>query len=357
MAESFLASVSGSSLLRRVGVTLAALALYRIGCWMPLPGIELDAFASAPPSVLGPAIERISVMALGLIPMLTVLILVEVAMIVWPPLRAWAGAEPNAERLDGWIVWGTLLVAAFQANAVALALENIEALVPQPGLAFRAGVVVSMVTATAVLIWLASLIGRHGVGSGFWVLLGAAYLISALHPAYVQILRGEPDGLLALALALGFLALCVAVLAALTKAAPPLAETSELLWAPILGFAAAGWVLAGAAAIFGPFDLAASALLLVIVPLIVLALVVLLRRRSVAHAGQADFRVAPAAPLVLVLIGLVMIGDLLGTLVQPLFPSAGSMLLMAAVGLAIVEGLAQSGAAADATAEPTDPAP
>lgn len=345
-------------LLRRTGVTLAALAIYRIGCWIPLPGVEVSRLVGqTAPGVLGSAIERLSIMALGVLPILSALIVAEVALIAWPRLRIWAGADPGADRLDGWIVWGALLLAAVQANGLAVALEDVGGLVPQPGLTFRAGVVASLVTATAVLIWLASLVGRQGVGSGFWVLLGAAYLVSAVHPALVEVMRGAPNGLVALALALAFLILCVTVLAALTKAVPPLAETGEPLWAPILGFVVAGWVLAGLDGLFGPFDLAFSALLLVTIPLVALALAVVLRRRSVAHAGRADFSVASAVPLVVALVGLVMIGHLLGTLVQPLFPSAGSMLLIAAAGLAVAEGLARSGAAADATTQPADPAP
>jgi preprotein translocase subunit SecY len=334
--------------LRRIGVTLAALAVYRAGCWVPLPGVDVGALiAHYQPGHFDSAIGRISLMALGLTPVLSALILVELAMIVWPRLRAWAASGSNATHLDGWTTAGALALATLQANGIAKGLEGIQALVPNPGLAFRAGIIVSMVAATAILIRLAALITRHGIGSGIWVLIGVPYLVSFVQALIVQAGLWGPFSPVTVSLSLGYFVLIVAVLAALSKSAPALAERDELIWAPILGFAIPGWLVALAwIALWlllpdGPaqrFETVLSSPSLGLLALVTLPLVVLLRRRSMPNwHGRSG--AASAMPLAAALIALAGLGLAMSHMAAlPLFPTPGVTIILAAIGLAIAEG-------------------
>jgi preprotein translocase subunit SecY len=357
--------------LRRLGVTLAVLAVYRVGCWIPLPGVNAAAIVDRFLREFGTvadAMDRLSIMSLGLNPMLSALIIAELAMIAWPRLRTWAARKDNASNLDGWLLFGALAFAALQAQGIAVALEDVAALVPNPGLAFRAGVVVTLVAATACLVWLASLITRHGLGSGIWVLIAAPHVISFTQSLAVQASHGGPEGQITIGLSVGFLALATALFVLLTRADAPLSDTSEVLWGPILGIAVATWTPAllwlvqwqllpeGQAL---SVDQMLAPLVLLPMLLIGIALVVILRRRSLAATGvRPDMAssVASATPVIAVLVGLVAAGDLLHLLpAQSLFPNTSSLLILAAVGLALVN--ANAGAAAPADPNPGPPAP
>ena len=329
--------------LRRAGVTLAAVAVYRIGSWVPLPGVDISLLLT-PETVHNTAIPRLSIVALGVVPFLSALILVEVAMIAVPPLRAWSTARAERRaQIDGWVFVVALAIAAYQANSIAVALEAIRGLVSSPGLAFRAGVVTSLVAGSAFLLWLASLITRRGIGSGFWVLVAVPYIVSFSEALLVQASLWGPAGVVTIALTLGFLALSTALLAALLKTRPPLASADELPWAPILGFAAANWLLVvpvlalwllgadiGGLGVTGLLQSQAAILL----PVLTVPLIVALRRRSFG----APASVAAATPLALAFAVLVGAATALAVLpAQPLFPGPAILVTLAALGLVIVE--------------------
>jgi preprotein translocase subunit SecY len=164
-------------LIPRVAVTLAALAAYRLGAYLPLPGIDITALVGLYQSGgFVPAVERISVVALGVMPIVSALLLVEVACLVSGRFNVWAGASADNARVERYVFIGAPLLAAIQAYEVANALENAGGLVPEPGLAFRLTIVATLVAGTAVLMWLATLISRHGLGSGIWLLLLTPYV-------------------------------------------------------------------------------------------------------------------------------------------------------------------------------------
>lgn len=353
-----------SDLVRRIGITLAALAVFRAGFWIPLPGVDVNAFAvqmSGNPA----ALALVSVMALGVMPLLSALILAEAAMIVWPRLRAWASTTAGEASLRHGVVVAALLLAGLQANGIAAALEAVAGVVSQPGLAFRAGVIGSLVGSTAIVVWLASWITRAGIGHRFWVLLAATHLdalADGLRGYLALLAQGgvdAPSGLIGLAFLLATLVIPVAAFAVLTRSAPPLAGPLELAWAAVLGFAAATWmagglVLLGLLALPDVPDLSTSILRNAPTPLLILslALVFILRRRSLA-AGSAPFNVAAAVPAAVVLGALVGIGSLLPSVVPggAYLPSPAATIVLAAVGLAILERV--RGLRDDATDIPT----
>jgi len=244
MADLSMAS-RNHELFRRVGVCVAAVVLYRLGCWIPLPGIDVSALIG-PAAELGSLsanIERVSILGLGVVPLLSVLMLLELAMLIAPSFRAWAQEAPNAANLDGWIVIGALAVAGFQSNGIAVGLESIPSLVPSPGLVFRAGVIVAMVSATAFLVWLAAVITRQGLGSGFLFLLAIPLVIAAPSVLATQAAAWGPASELTIPVTLAFLAAATCALVLAGMRTPTAVENGQLLWPALLGYGLAGWIL------------------------------------------------------------------------------------------------------------------
>jgi preprotein translocase subunit SecY len=102
----------------RLAVTLGVLAVYRLGARLPLPGIDHAALANllnqGSPLVMM-ALGRLTVFGLGVTPIISTLLLVEVARLASSRFNEWAGATPaNARRLDHYVLIGSLLAAAFR---------------------------------------------------------------------------------------------------------------------------------------------------------------------------------------------------------------------------------------------------
>src|SRR5262249_39092511 len=177
MAHSQDTSPSMPELMTRLVVTLGVLAIYRLGTHLPLAGIDQAALANLfRRSGSGLAVERVSIFALGVSPILSAMLIVEMARLASERFNGWAGATPNARRVDHFVLIGSLLLATLQGYGMATGVERAEELVGEPGHQFAPNVVATFVAGTALLVWLAALISRHGVGSGVWILLLAPYL-------------------------------------------------------------------------------------------------------------------------------------------------------------------------------------
>jgi preprotein translocase subunit SecY len=175
---------SSPEFMQRLVVTLAALAVYRLGAYVPLAGINPTRLASLyrdSPLLasLGSAGERFSVVGLGVTPIVSVLLLLECARLLSPRFNVWAGATPdNTRRLERYAFVAAVLLATVQAYGIATGLEAVPDLVAEPGLGFRAGIVATLVAGAALLMWLATMISRYGLGSGIWLLLVAPHLVN-----------------------------------------------------------------------------------------------------------------------------------------------------------------------------------
>lgn len=241
----------------RLLVTLGALALYRLGMHVPLAGIDHAVLAELyRGSASALAIERVSILALGTTPIISALLLVELLRLASQRFDGWAGATVvNARLVDRYTLVGALLLAAFQGAGLAGALEGVSHLVTEPGLAFRIGTVATFVAGTALIAWLATVISRHGLGSGLWVLVLVPYLASLPGLAvsiFAAVQTGSMSGLhvvTALLIALCLLMAVVALAQALIAARVPLERT--LIWplfiAPVVATALASvaWFLPG----------------------------------------------------------------------------------------------------------------
>jgi hypothetical protein len=287
----------------RFAVTLGTLAIYRLGTHLPLAGIDQAALANlyrGSGSAL--AVERISVFSLGVTPIISTLVLVEVVRLASSRFNDWAGATAaNARRVDHYVLIGSLLLAAVQGYGIATALEEAKNLVDEPGPQFRLMVVATLVAGTALLVWLAALISRHGVGSGLWILLLAPYL-TGLPGLALSVYEAVHSGIMSVAglvSVLAYVLIALATVAALgrtlARSGMPLDRT--LIWPLYIVIIPAG-VLVIAPWFFpeGPTRDTASALLSRGTPLYLAALAVIVILTSLAQWRRVEPRPAGAEP-------------------------------------------------------------
>jgi preprotein translocase subunit SecY len=231
----------------RALVTLAALVVYRAGCHLPIPGLngaEVASLFGAVGSKL--AIERISVFSLGVIPLLSALLLAELGKLIFPGFRGWS--EANEARRNRVLRLAALALAAIQGLGIALGLEDVANFVAEPGVAFRAGTIMTLVAGTAFLIWLADLVTRHGLGSGFWLILAAPVVaeLPGMTADLVDLAEKGSIAPLAVALFAAYVALATAAFVALAKAngGAEFPRGSAGPWPLLLAYASLGWLLA-----------------------------------------------------------------------------------------------------------------
>ncbi len=177
-----------SELRRRIGFTLGALLVYRLGTFIPLPGIDASAwdmiFRTQAGGVLGMlnvyaggGIHRMAVFALGITPYLTAAILLQLATIVSPALRArLRQGERGREIVIAYTRYLTLVLASFQAYGVAIGLEGVTGVVADPGGLFRVSTVLTLAGGTLFLAWLSEQITWRGIGNGLALILLAGFV-------------------------------------------------------------------------------------------------------------------------------------------------------------------------------------
>jgi SecY len=160
---------------RRWAITLGGLAVYGLGTCIWLPGLDPDAAAALTIPALS---AHLSIFSIGVRPIVFGLAFAEMARLAISPLARWAaGAHDRSERLSRATRIIALALAAFQAMEMAKGMERLDDIAPSPGPMFRLGVVVSVVGATAFLIWLAGVMTERGIGDGLLVLFAAPFVV------------------------------------------------------------------------------------------------------------------------------------------------------------------------------------
>ena len=246
---------------QRIAITLGALLVAQLGTFIPLPGLDSEAVAllyQAGASSL--PIPRLSVCALGVTPIFSALILAEVLMLINSSKRRLPVDAATRETFNRGILIAALFFTALQAWGIAAGLEGVPRMVVEPGVLFRTSCILSMVAATAFLAWLASLITRHGLGSGFWILLLTPTVASTIKTATTM--KAAADiGLLPfelLVLPLGLFAAVVVALVALERANPGLAASGSTIWPIVLATTFASWLVLPALVYLSPEQMQGS---------------------------------------------------------------------------------------------------
>ncbi len=173
----------------RVLFTLGILALYRIGCHIPMPGINVTAlteyFAQARNTLFGlydvfagGAFSRAAVFGLGIMPYISSSIMVQLMGSVIPYFqRLQKEGEEGRKKLNQITRYGTILITALQALGASIFLENMTApmtgmpAVIHPGMQFRFLVMVTLVAGTILIMWMGEQITERGIGNGISLLI------------------------------------------------------------------------------------------------------------------------------------------------------------------------------------------
>ncbi len=179
------ASSKYGDLYRRLIFLLLALVVFRIGTHIPVPGIDpvtlRELFNQQQGGILGlfnmfsgGALSRFSIFALGIMPYISASIIMQMLSYVLPSLEALTKeGESGRRKITQYTRYGTLLLGAFQALGIAVALETQPGLVIDPGMFFRCVCVISLVTGTMFLMWLGEQITERGIGNGISIIIFA----------------------------------------------------------------------------------------------------------------------------------------------------------------------------------------
>ncbi|GAB1235280.1 preprotein translocase subunit SecY [Ferrigenium sp. UT5] len=169
----------------RLWFLLGALVVYRIGAHIPVPGIDpnvlADLFKQQQGGILGMfnmfsggALERFTILALGIMPYISASIIMQLAAIAVPHLEQLKKeGEAGRRKITQYTRYGTLVLALFQSFGIAVMLQSQKDLVLHPGVMFQLTTVVTLVTGTMFLMWLGEQITERGLGNGISLIIFA----------------------------------------------------------------------------------------------------------------------------------------------------------------------------------------
>lgn len=201
-----------SELRTRLFFLIGALIVYRIGTFIPVPGIDPQAlaqfFEQQSGTILsmfnmfsGGALERLSIFALGIMPYISASIIMQMASHVVPSLQQLRKeGEAGKRKITQYTRYGTLVLSAFQSIAAATALQN-QGVVINPGPNFVITAAITLVTGTMFLMWLGEQITERGIGNGISMIILAS-IVSGLPSAIGGTLELVNTGEMSAALAL-----------------------------------------------------------------------------------------------------------------------------------------------------------
>jgi len=192
--ESFRNIFAIPDLRKRLLFTFGLLAVYRVGCHIPTPGIDPKAliefmnavqntFLGFVNTFTGGSLERVAVFALGIMPYITASIILQLLTVVVPYLEKLSKeGELGRKKITQYTRYGTVLVSIIQSTGIALFLEKTTtpagaALVPAPGWGFRLMTILTLTTGCAFIMWLGEQISERGVGNGISLIIFAGIVV------------------------------------------------------------------------------------------------------------------------------------------------------------------------------------
>ncbi len=215
---------------KRLLYTFGLLAVYRVGAFIPTPGIDSQALARYFENVQGTilgffnmfsggALEQMAVFALGIMPYISASIILELLTVVVPYLeKLKKEGEQGRKKINQYTRYGTVVLSMIQGLGIAIGLEHMEvggiSIVPAPGWAFRLMTMLTLTAGTTFIMWLGEQITERGVGNGISLIIFAgivARMPVAIGRTWTQLRLGEMSPFLFL----GILVVMVAVVAAI----------------------------------------------------------------------------------------------------------------------------------------------
>ncbi|MDX9859396.1 MAG: preprotein translocase subunit SecY [Rhodospirillales bacterium] len=224
----FGAFAKATELKKRLWFTLGALLVYRLGTYIPLPGIDgavlEDIFASQAGGILGMfdmfaggALRRMTIFALNIMPYISASIIMQLLTAVSPQLEALKKeGEAGRKKINQYTRYGTVLITALQGYGIAVGLESMTSsaggAVFDPGVFFRFTTVVTLIGGTMFLMWLGEQITQRGVGNGISLIIFAG-IVANLPSALVGTLEMGRTGAISTLFVIFLLVMSVAVIA------------------------------------------------------------------------------------------------------------------------------------------------
>lgn len=223
---SFSTFSKAKALQQRIWFTLGALLVYRLGTFIPVPGIDPDAFRAtfeqSQQGIIGMfnmfsggAVERMAIFALNLIPYITASIVVQVVATASPKLEALKKeGEAGRRKMNQYTRYLAVVFCAVQAYGIAVGLEGSQGVVLNPGWFFRLSTVITLVGGTMFLMWLGEQITSRGVGNGISLIIFAG-IVANLPATIAQTLELSRTGAIPGFAAIGMIVLALIVIAAI----------------------------------------------------------------------------------------------------------------------------------------------
>jgi preprotein translocase subunit SecY len=228
-AEQMAANLSWSAfgkateLRQRIWFTIGLLIIYRLGTYIPVPGIDgaalrnfMDQAQSGIGGILsmftGGALGRMGVFALGIMPYISASIIVQLLTSMVPSLEQLKKeGEQGRKKINQYTRYGTVALALFQAFGLAKSLEA-GGLAHDPGLFFQASVVITLVGGTMFLMWLGEQITARGIGNGISLIIFVG-IVAEIPAALANFFAQGRSGAISTPVILGVIVMVVAVIA------------------------------------------------------------------------------------------------------------------------------------------------
>ncbi len=216
-----------TELKKRIWFTLGALVIYRLGTYIPLPGIDptilQEIFSQQAGGILGMfdmfaggAFGRMTIFALNIMPYISAMIIMQLLTAVSPYFEQLKKeGEPGRKKMNQYTRYGTVLLATLQAYGIASGLEGMSGstgpAVVNPGMFFRATTVITLVGGTIFLMWLGEQITARGVGNGISLIIFSG-IVANLPSSLVSTLELGRTGALSALFIVFLIILAVAVI-------------------------------------------------------------------------------------------------------------------------------------------------
>ncbi len=228
-AEQMAANLSWSAfgkateLRQRILFAIGLLIVYRLGTFIPVPGIDSIALREFVESAstgiggilqmfTGGAIGRMAIFALGIMPYISASIIVQLMTAMVPQLEQLKKeGDAGRKKINQYTRYGTVILATFQAYALAASIEAGD-LATDPGLFFRVSTIITLVGGTMFLMWLGEQITARGIGNGISLIIFVG-IIAELPAAIAQFLAQGRAGSISPAVIVGVMVMVVAVIA------------------------------------------------------------------------------------------------------------------------------------------------
>jgi preprotein translocase subunit SecY len=217
-----------TELKKRIWFTLGALLVYRVGTYIPVPGVDASVMGEMLQQhgggilgmfdmFSGGALGRMTVFALNIMPYISASIIVQLMSAAVPSLESLKKeGESGRKKLNQYTRYLTVLIAMFQSYGIAVGLESMHgsfgAAVIDPGFFFRASCVVTLVGGTMFLMWIGEQITARGIGNGTSLIIFAGIVANLPH-ALASLLELGRTGGLSPVFILSFIVIAVAVVA------------------------------------------------------------------------------------------------------------------------------------------------